>query len=65
LGGLVAGTLAAAVTLLPQSLLHEADVPWRTLAALLGIIAVVGLAAAWLATRLVLRAPILPALRGD
>ncbi|HEY3393851.1 MAG TPA: ABC transporter permease, partial [Lacipirellulaceae bacterium] len=64
-GGLLTGSVAAAVTLLPQSMLHEAGVPWRTLGALLVIIAVVGLLAAWLATRSALRAPILPALRGD
>ena len=42
-----------------------ASVPWRRLALLLGTIAVVGLVAGWLATRSALRAPIVPALRGD
>jgi ABC-type antimicrobial peptide transport system permease subunit len=65
LGGLLVGSISAAVALLPQSMWHEAEVPWQTLAALLGIIAMVGLVAAWLATRNALRAPILPALRGD
>jgi hypothetical protein len=32
---------------------------------MLGTIAVIGLGAGWLATRGALRAPILPALRGD
>ena len=65
LGGLAVGCVAAAVALIPQWLPQEASVPWPTLAGLLGTIAVVGLAAGWLATRSALRAPILPALRGD
>jgi hypothetical protein len=65
LGGLAIGVIAAAVALLPQWGSQAASVPWRTLAALLGTIAVVGLAAGWLATRSALRAPIVPALRGD
>jgi ABC-type lipoprotein release transport system permease subunit len=65
LGGLAVGCIAAAIALLPQWLPRDAAVPWATLAAVLGVIAAVGLAAAWLATRSALRAPILPALRGD
>jgi putative ABC transport system permease protein len=65
LGGLAAGCMAAAVALIPQWAPHGASVPWLTLALLLGTIAVMGLAAGWLATRSALRAPILPALRGD
>jgi hypothetical protein len=65
LGGLAIGCIAAAVALLPQWAPQEASVPWLTLAALLGTIAVVGIAAGWLATRSAVRAPILPALRGD
>ena len=65
LGGLAVGCVAAAVALVPQWLPREANVPWRELAALLAIISVVGLVAGWLATRSALRAPILPALRGD
>jgi ABC-type antimicrobial peptide transport system permease subunit len=65
MGGLVAGCGAAAVALVPQWLPREAGVPWRILALLLATIAVVGLAAGWVATRSALRAPILPALRGD
>ncbi len=64
-GGLVVGAIAAAVALIPQWAPHGASVPWGTLAMLLGTIAVVGIVAGWLATRSVLRAPILPALRGD
>jgi hypothetical protein len=65
LGGLAVGCVAAAVALVPQWLPREASVPWTTLAGLLAAIAAVGLAAGWLATRSALRAPILPALRGD
>jgi hypothetical protein len=65
LGGLIVGCIAAAVALTPQIAALGLGIPWRTLAAMLGTIAVIGLAAGWLATRNALRAPILPALRGD
>jgi len=65
LGGLAVGSMAAAVALIPQWAPQDAQIPWLTLAALLATIAIVGLAAGWLATRSALRAPILPALRGD
>jgi ABC-type antimicrobial peptide transport system permease subunit len=65
IGGLAVGCVAAAVALVPQWLPREASVPWRELALLLAVIAIVGLMAGWLATRSALRAPILPALRGD
>jgi putative ABC transport system permease protein len=64
-GGLVVGCVAATVALIPQWAPQQAAVPWGTLTTLLGTIAVVGLLAGWLATRSALRAPILPALRGD
>jgi ABC-type antimicrobial peptide transport system permease subunit len=65
LGGLMIGCVAAAVALIPQIVPLQVSIPWRTLAAMLGTIAVIGLGAGWLATRGALRAPILPALRGD
>jgi putative ABC transport system permease protein len=65
LGGLAVGCMSAAVALVPQWVPHEASIPWGTLAVLLGTIAVVGLVAGWLATRSALRAPLVPALRGD
>jgi ABC-type antimicrobial peptide transport system permease subunit len=65
LGGLVVGCVAAAVALLPQWAPQGASFPWLTLAALMLTIVAVGVAAGWLATRSALRAPILPALRGD
>jgi ABC-type antimicrobial peptide transport system permease subunit len=63
--GLAVGCVAAAVALTPQWAPHGATFPWLALAVLLGTIAVTGIVAGWLATRSVLRAPILPALRGD
>jgi hypothetical protein len=65
LGGLAIGCLAAAVALVPQWGPQAAQFPWQTLITLLAVIAMVGLAAGWLATRTALRAPIVPALRGD
>jgi ABC-type antimicrobial peptide transport system permease subunit len=65
LGGLAVGCAAAAVALLPQWAPRNAAVPWLTLAILFATIAAVGLLAGCLATRSALRAPILPALRGD
>ena len=64
-GGLLVGCVAAFVALIPQWLPQAASVPWATLAGLLGVIAAVGLAAGWLATRSVLQAPIVGALRGE
>jgi putative ABC transport system permease protein len=65
LGGLAIGCIAAGMALIPQWAPQSARVPWAALAALLCVIAVVGLIAGWLATRSALRAPIVPALRGD
>jgi ABC-type antimicrobial peptide transport system permease subunit len=65
IGGLVVGGIGAVVALVPQWLPHAVSVPWGTLSLLLGAIAIVGLMAGWLTTRLVLRAPIVGALRGD
>jgi putative ABC transport system permease protein len=64
-GGLVVGALAAACALVPQWSPQGAGVPWLTMTTLLGAIAVAGIAAGWLATRSVLNAPIVPALRGE
>jgi ABC-type antimicrobial peptide transport system permease subunit len=64
-GGLGIGCLAALVAVLPHAMVEQAGPPWLTLAILLGIVAIAGAAAAWLASRFVLRAPLLPALRGD
>jgi hypothetical protein len=65
LGGLAIGCLAALTAVLPHAVVEQAGVPWKTLAALLAIVAAVGVLATWLAARGALRAPLLPALRGD
>jgi putative ABC transport system permease protein len=64
-GGLLVGCIAAAIALIPQWAPHGASVPWAVLGTLVGTITLVGIAAGWLATRSALRAPIVPALRGD
>lgn len=64
-GGLLVGIAAAVVALVPQWAPHGVSVPWLALFALLGTIALVGLAAGWLATRSALDAPLVAALRGD
>ncbi len=63
--GLGCGTLAALVATLPHWALQQADIPWGTLALLLAIVAVAGIAAGWLAVRAAIRAPLVAALRGD
>jgi ABC-type antimicrobial peptide transport system permease subunit len=65
IGGLGIGCLAALVAVLPQSFTERASAPWLTLTILLGVVLAAGAAAAWLASRAVLRAPLLPALRGE
>ncbi|MBL9161350.1 MAG: ABC transporter permease [Planctomycetaceae bacterium] len=64
-GGLAIGSLAALAAVLPHALAEQAGAPWATLAILLALVAAVGSLAGWLASRAVLRAPLLPALRGD
>jgi ABC-type antimicrobial peptide transport system permease subunit len=64
-GGLAIGCIAAIVALVPQWGPQAAGVPWQTLLVLLSTISLVGIVAGWLATRSALRAPIVPALRGD
>lgn len=64
-GGLLMGSVAAALALLPQLATFQTSLPWQTMLALVIVVIVVGLVATWLATRQTLRQPILPALRGD
>jgi putative ABC transport system permease protein len=63
--GLGCGCCAALVATLPHWAFEQADIPWGTLALLLAIVAASGVAAGWLAVRTAIRAPLLPALRGD
>lgn len=63
--GLLIGGVAASIALVPQLGIQNTSLPWGTIASLLIIILVVGLAATWLATRSTLRRPIVSTLRGD
>ena len=65
LAGLGIGCLAALVATLPHWALAQADIPWGTLAVLLAVVAISGVAAGWLAIRAAIRAPLVAALRGD
>jgi hypothetical protein len=64
-GGLATGVAAALVAVLPHFLVGGVGVPWRSLAAMLGIVLAVGFVAGLLTVRAVLRAPLLAALRGE
>jgi ABC-type antimicrobial peptide transport system permease subunit len=64
-GGLALGIAAALVAILPHLLGGGAAIPWLTLAVTLGLVLLVGLAAGMSAVRATLRAPLLPALRGN
>ncbi|HEV7225692.1 MAG TPA: FtsX-like permease family protein, partial [Pirellulales bacterium] len=64
-GGLGVGVLAALVAVAPHLYAGGALVPWRSLAATLGLVLATGLLAGLLAVRAALSAPLLPALRGE
>jgi hypothetical protein len=57
------GSGAALVTVLPR--LAAIDVPWRSIAATLVVVLIVGLLASLAAVRGALRAPLLPALKAE
>ncbi|MCY2988449.1 MAG: ABC transporter permease [Planctomycetota bacterium] len=63
--GLATGCGAALIVVLPHLLLGGAAVPWRDLAIMLGSVLLVGLLVSLATVRTTLRAPLLPALRGD
>jgi ABC-type lipoprotein release transport system permease subunit len=63
LGGMAVGSGAALVTVLPR--LAAIDVPWRSIAATLVVVLIVGLLASLAAVRGALRAPLLPALKAE
>ena len=65
IAGLGIGSLAALVATLPHWVIRQVGIPWGTLAILLGLVAIAGLIAGWLAVRSALRVPLLPALRGE
>jgi len=64
-GGLGVGIAAALVAVLPHWLGGGAAAPWLSLAATLGVVLLVGLAASGLAVRAALRAELIPALREE
>lgn len=64
-GGLAIGAIAAAIALLPQTLLQDTTIPLGTTALLLFVIFIVGIVASRLATSQILRRPLLPTLRGE
>jgi len=63
--GLGSGVLAALVAVLPHLLVRAASIPFSSLAAMLGLVLLVGLIASLTAVRAVLSAPLLPALREE
>ena len=62
--GLGVGLGAAACTTIPHGLVGAASVPWTTLGLMFASIVLVGLLAAWLASRNLNRIPLLESLRG-
>lgn len=64
-GGLALGVVAALVAVLPHLLSGGAAIPWGSLAVTLGAVLAAGLLAGLFAVRATLRAPLLPALRGE
>lgn len=65
LAGLLTGLLAAMVAVLPHLLSGQALMPWADLAVLLLLVLATGLLASLAAVRAVVRAPVVPALRGE
>ncbi len=63
--GLLAGTLSALVAMAPHLVTIGADVPWETVAAILGAVALVGMLAALLAVYEAVRTPVLATLRAE
>ena len=65
LAGLGVGILAALVAVLPHLAGHGAAIPWRWLAAMLGLVLAAGLLASLAAVRALARQPLLAALREE
>ncbi len=65
IAGLIIGIVAALVTLLPYLLSGGAAIPWLSLAVMLVVVLTVGILAGMSAVRVVLRAPLLAACRGN
>jgi len=65
LGGLAIGAAAAAVAIVPHWIVGGATLPGTLLVVELAAVVAIGLTAGLSAVRAVLRAPLLPALRGE
>ena len=63
LTGLAIGVIAALVTTVPHYLFGGASIPWFDLAVLFVIILLCGAAAAWLASRIISKMPLIQSLR--
>ncbi len=63
--GLLAGTLSALIAMSPHLVTIGADVPWETVAVILGAVALVGMLAALLAVYEAVRTPVLATLRAE
>jgi ABC-type antimicrobial peptide transport system permease subunit len=65
LGGLAIGIAAAVVALVPPALTQQTSPPVGVALFMVSLVLVVGTLAAWIATRQIVRAPLVAALRGD
>lgn len=63
--GLLAGTISALIAMSPHLVTIGADVPWDTVAVILGAVAIVGMLAALLAVYEAVRTPVLATLRAE
>jgi putative ABC transport system permease protein len=63
--GLATGALSALLAMLPHLVSTGADVPWRDVAVIVGIVFFVGMAAALAAVRASLKTPVLATLRAE
>jgi ABC-type antimicrobial peptide transport system permease subunit len=63
--GLTTGTASALLAMLPHLLSTGADLPWRDVAIILGVVFIAGMASALVAVRGALRTPVLATLRAE
>ena len=64
-GGVVIGTVAALLAVLPQLVEPGAAVDWPSLGVLLGVVVLTGLAAGAVAAAVAVKSPLLPVLKKD
>ena len=65
IAGLIIGIIAALVAVLPHLLTRAGSVPWGPLGAIFAAVLIIGLLVSLIATRGVLRTPVLAALREE